>query len=200
MVGSMSAARSSSLSWLCAAALLLAPGVATGGDVARPSQWAEPIAGRPGLSNLHRVTPRLYRGAQPLDEGFAELKAMGVDTVVNLRSLHSDRDHTQALGLGYVHIRENAWHLEDEDVIAFLRAVTNPKNGTIFVHCQHGADRTGTMIAAYRIVVQGWRKRAAIREMTEGGYGFHAIWKNLVTYVRQLDVPKIKRALQSGHD
>jgi protein tyrosine/serine phosphatase len=183
---------------ICAAAIVCAPGaVGAEGAAPRPPEWAEPIPGRPGLTNLHRVTPTLYRGAQPGDEGFAQLKALGVDTVVSLRGLHSEREQAQAAGLGYVHIRMTAWQAKDEDVVAFLRAVTNPKNGTIFVHCQHGADRTGTMLAAYRIVVQGWSKAAAIREMTEGGYGFHAIWKNLPKYVEQLDVAKLKRALES---
>jgi protein tyrosine/serine phosphatase len=61
------------------------------------------------------------------------------------------------------------------------------------VHCQHGADRTGMMTAIYRIAMEGWSKDDAITEMTEGGYGFHAIWKDLVEYVRELDVERLKR-------
>jgi len=59
------------------------------------------------------------------------------------------------------------------------------------VHCQHGADRTGMMTAIYRIAVEGWSKEDAIKEMTEGGFGFHAIWKDLPVYVRTLDVERI---------
>ena len=44
------------------------------------------------------------------------------------------------------------------------------------MHCQQGADRTGTMMAFYRIAVQGWPKDDAIAEMKNGGYGFHSIW------------------------
>ena len=47
--------------------------------------------------------------------------------------------------------------------------------------------------AIYRIAVEGWSKDEAIAEMTRGGFGFHEIWKNLVEYVRELDVERLKR-------
>jgi protein tyrosine/serine phosphatase len=80
------------------------------------------------------------------------------------------------------------------DVVRFLKIVTDPNHTPVFVHCQHGADRTGTMCAVYRIAVQGWSKDEAIAEMTKGGFGHHAIYKNLVKFVRDLDIDEIKRA------
>ncbi|MCK6535788.1 MAG: tyrosine-protein phosphatase [Polyangiaceae bacterium] len=159
----------------------------------RPVSWAQRLE-RPGLPNLHRVSPVYYRGAQPTAEGMAELHRLGVRTVVNLRAVHSDRDEIGALPLAYEHISAKAWHGEDEDVIRFLKIVTDPARQPVFVHCQHGADRTGTMTAMYRIVVQGWSKHEAIREMTQGDFGFHSIWKNLIEYVEQVDVEKIRKA------
>ena len=96
-------------------------------------------------------------------------------------------------GLAYEHISFKAWHAEHEDVVRFLRIVADPARQPVFVHCQHGADRTGMMTAIYRIAVQGWSKEDAIAEMTEGGFGFHSIWTNLVEYVRKLDVDRLKR-------
>jgi protein tyrosine/serine phosphatase len=49
------------------------------------------------------------------------------------------------------------------------------------------------MSAMYRIVFQGWSKDEAIREMVEGGYGFHSIWSNIIQYVKNVDVDKIKK-------
>ncbi len=158
----------------------------------RPSQWAVPIE-RQGLPNLHRVSDDLYRGAQPTADGFRELKEMGIRTVVNLRSLHSDRDEVAEAGLAYEHIAMKAWHPEDEDAVRFLRIVTDPAKTPVFVHCQHGADRTGIVCAAYRMAVQGWSPEEAVAEMTEGGFGFHRIWEDLRDYVRELDVAKIRR-------
>jgi protein tyrosine phosphatase (PTP) superfamily phosphohydrolase (DUF442 family) len=156
----------------------------------RPERWAKPIA-KAGLPNLHRVSDAYYRGAQPSAEGMRELERLGVKTVVNLRAVNSDRDELGDAGLAYEHISFKAWHAEDEDVVRFLRIVTDPKRQPVFVHCQHGADRTGMMTAIYRIAVEGWSKEDAIAEMTEGGFGFHAIWKDLPVYVRTLDVERI---------
>ena len=80
-----------------------------------------------------------------------------------------------------------------EIIEAFLKIVSDKKNAPVFVHCQYGADRTGTMCAIYRIVILGWPKEEAIREMKEGGFGYHPIWKKLLKYIRALDVDRIKK-------
>lgn len=158
----------------------------------RPPQWAVPVE-RTGLPNLHRISDGLYRGAQPMAEGFRELRKMGVRTVVNLRSFHSDRDEAGEAGLAYEHSAMKAWHPEDEDVVRFLQIVTDPARTPVFVHCQHGADRTGIMCAICRMAVQGWSGDEAVEEMREGGFGHHRIWANLRHYVRELDLEEIKR-------
>ena len=158
----------------------------------RPAKWAKPLE-REGLPNLHRVSDGLYRGAQPTDAGFAELAKMGVKTVVNLRSFHSDRIRCRRHDLRYERIRCQAWDADDDEVVEFLRIATDPKRQPVFVHCQHGADRTGMMTAVYRVAVEGWTKEEAIREMTEGGFGYHTFWRGLIEYVRELDVAAIRR-------
>jgi len=153
--------------------------------------WAEALE-RPGLPNLHRVTPGLYRGAQPTDEGFRELEKLGVKSVLSLRGLHSD-EIPDELPLAYERISFKAWHPEDEDVVHFLRFVADPAHQPVYVHCQWGADRTGMMIAIERIALEGWTKEEAITEMTQGGFGFHEEWQNLIRYVRELDVERLAR-------
>ncbi len=165
---------------------------ASAGPAERPASWAVRVD-KPGLPNLHKLGDAYYRGAQPSAEGMAELQKLGVKTVVNLRAVNSDRDEIGKLPLGYEHISFKAWHAEDEDVVRFLKIVTDPAKQPVFVHCQHGADRTGTMTAIYRILVQGWTKQEAIAEMTQGNFGFHSIWKNLIEYVEKLDVEKIRK-------
>jgi protein-tyrosine phosphatase len=151
--------------------------------------WAEPLE-RPGLPNLHRVTPLLYRGAQPTRAGFFELGRMGVKSVVSLRTFHADSIPIDA-NLHYERIAFKAWHPEDEDVVRFLRLITDPARQPVYVHCQFGADRTGMMVAIERIALEGWTKDEAIAEMTDGDYGFHPEWQNLINYVRELDVDRI---------
>lgn len=195
---------------ICLAALLL-PGcqsyASQQGQVFQPDVtlessfhvWAVPI-GKPGLPNLHRVSDDLYRGAQPTAEGFRRLQAMGVKTVINLRYFYNDRDKMAGTGLAYEEIPMNAWHVEDEDVVRFLQLVADRNRAPFFVHCHHGADRSGMLFGVYRIVIQGWTKDEAIAEMTQGGFGFHGVWQNLVEYLRNLDVEKLKgQAFPSAH-
>ena len=158
----------------------------------RPESWAKPLEMQ-GVPNLHKVSDTLYPSAQPSEEGMTKLKALGIETIINLRSFHSDRDEIGSTGLAYEHIYMKAWHPEEEEAVRFLRIVTNPKRSPVLVHCQHGADRTGTMCALYRITVQGWTKEEAVREMTQGGFGFHEIWKNLPNWFENLDIDAIKK-------
>ena len=122
----------------------------------------------------------------------ANLKKLGIRTIVNLRAFHSDREKIGKTGLKYEHIYMKTWHPEQEDVVRFLKIVTNPDNTPVLVHCQHGADRTGTMSAIYRVVVEGWTKQQAIDEMTKGGFNFHTVWANLPPWIANLDVQAIR--------
>jgi protein tyrosine/serine phosphatase len=146
-----------------------------------------------GVPNLYRVTAGLYRGDQPSPLGMRNLKELGIKTILNLRSFHSDRNEIGETGLAYEHIYMKPWHPEEDDAVRFLKMVTDPKRTPVLVHCQHGADRTGTMIAVYRIAVQGWSKAEAIREMTQGGFGFHPTWGNLPRWIQKLNIDRIKQ-------
>lgn len=158
----------------------------------RPASWAQPVM-LDGVPNLHKVSDNLYRSAQPTAAGMRNLKQIGIRTVVNLRSFHSDRDEIGDSGLGYEHIYMKAWHPEREEVVRFLKIVTDPERTPVLVHCMHGADRTGTMSALYRIAVQGWTREEAVREMTDGGFNFHAVFDNLPEWIQELDVESIRK-------
>jgi protein tyrosine/serine phosphatase len=161
-------------------------------DAKRPELWAKPIE-MAGAPNLHQVDKTLYRCAQPTAEGMRNIKAAGIVTVINLRAFHSDKDELGDTGLGSEHIDMKTWHPEHEDVVRFLKIVSDPKRAPVLVHCQHGADRTGTMCAIYRIVVQGWTKQDAIEEMTKGGFNFHEIWTNLPDWIQEIDVEALRK-------
>ncbi len=143
-----------------------------------------------GLKNFAKISEVLYRGEQPTREGFLELKKMGVKTVLSLRAFHSDRALLQGTGLYYKRMGIYTWNFKDDFTVKFLKLVTNPLYQPIFIHCQHGSDRTGTMCAVYRIIIQDWTVNDAIEEMHN--FGFHEIWANLKKYLRSLDTKKIK--------
>ncbi|MFH1809667.1 MAG: dual specificity protein phosphatase family protein [Pseudomonadota bacterium] len=158
----------------------------------RPSTWASSVE-RPGLPNLHQLSDELYRSAQPTAEGFASLRTLEVRTVVNLRMFHSDQPLARGTGLTLVDIPMESWDLDLDEVERFLEVVTDRQRQPVLVHCLHGADRTGTMSAVYRMVVQGWSVDDAIAEMRDGGFGFHSVWNNLPFSLRHLDVEALRK-------
>ncbi len=159
-------------------------------------ELASPRNDVPGVTNLARVHEGLFRCAQPERVGFAELRKLGVKTVVNLRTFHSDRDDLEGLGLRYYHIPCQAWNPEDEDLVRFLKVAIDPENQPVLVHCQHGADRTGVMVATYRVFVEGWTKDEALEELPR--FGFHEEWANLRKYFHALDFEKLRAAVEAA--
>lgn len=164
--------------------------VSTAAVSARPGRWAQPLV-RPGLPNFYKVSDDLYRGAQPTARGLKGLGEFGVKTVVNLREEHSDQDNLSP-GIGYVPIPMSPMKPKEEDVVRFLKVVTDRKRVPVFLHCARGADRTGFMAAAYRIVVQGWSREDAVREMREGGFHHASVYKSLRDFLGDLDVERIR--------
>lgn len=159
----------------------------------RPEHWARAIEDE-SLPNFHEVTPTLFRGAMPETAGFAELERRGVRTVVSLRQLSRDVAPADC-GLELREIPMWTWKPEEAQVIEFLALATDDRCQPVFVHCAHGADRTGLMCALYRVVVQDWSKDEALAEMREGGFGHHAVWDELTQFVRDADVPHLRKLL-----
>jgi protein tyrosine/serine phosphatase len=89
------------------------------------------------------------------------------------------------------------WDIDDEHIIEVMRMLKKTENGPFLIHCQHGADRTGVMSAMYRVLEQGWTPEDALKELTDGGYRYHAMWKNIVRYVRSVDVAKLRESIDS---
>ncbi|MHC4567649.1 MAG: fused DSP-PTPase phosphatase/NAD kinase-like protein [Planctomycetota bacterium] len=154
-------------------------------------KWAERID-LPGVPNLHKVSDDLYRGAQPSAEGMKQLEKLGIKTVVNLRFLTSDRKMLKGTQLDYEHINTTTLTTDTRDVIRFLKIAAAPERTPVFVHCHRGIDRAGVMCAAYRIVLEGWTREEAIEEMTKGGFTSRTIKKNLLDYIRKMNVSKIR--------
>ncbi len=153
----------------------------------------------PGTENFYQVTDRIYRSAQPSARAMREYERFGIKTVISLRYFHDDVDEAEHTALKLIEVPINTWNIDDRDVISVLRLLRDSE-GPLLLHCQHGADRTGLMIAMYRIVFQGWSKEQALYELREGGFGFHSIWMNIPNYIERVDVEKIKLALVKTYE
>jgi protein tyrosine/serine phosphatase len=179
-----------------AVALTALPSLANAQTERKP-EWAASVD---TSNNLFRVTPEFYRSAQLSKKDVALIQSLGIKTVLNLRSFHSDRKVLNGSGLALKRVRINTWAINDDNIVAALRAIQEAKkDGPVLLHCLHGADRTGTVSAMYRIVMQGWSKEQALEELTQGGYGYHSVWKNIPTYIQGVDIEKIRQALQTAN-
>lgn len=141
-----------------------------------------------GVPNFGEVTPRLYRGGLLSGDGLKAIKKLGVSVVVDT---HADSKHerheVERLGMKYVAI---PWHCpwpRDEVFAKFLKVVHDNKGKKIFVHCRLGDDRTGMMVAAYRMAEEGWTAEEAMNEMRSFGFtkSHHFICPSLEGYEKR---------------
>ncbi|MDR2886658.1 MAG: tyrosine-protein phosphatase [Bacteroidales bacterium] len=158
----------------------------------RNPQWAVPVPVQ-YVDNLYMVDEGIYRSAQPDAQGFAELERKGIREVLNLRQLVSDNPYKAYSSLlTFHHVKMMAEFCDRDDAVNALRFIYNRK-GPIVIHCKHGSDRTGLVVALYRILFQGWSKEAAIDEMKNGGYNFHRIYFNIASFIENVDVDELKK-------
>jgi protein tyrosine phosphatase (PTP) superfamily phosphohydrolase (DUF442 family) len=140
------------------------------------------LAGPPaqGIKNFHQVDGHVYRGAQPTTEGFSYLAGIGIKTIVDLRE-NGSRSSREAklvtsLGMRYVNVPMSGLAPPTKPQITrILALLEDSKSGAVFVHCRFGEDRTGSVIAAYRIDHDHWDNAQALKEARDCGMGFYEI-------------------------
>ncbi len=126
------------------------------------------------LPNFHQVNAHIYRGAQPHVGGIRKLAQLGVKTVINLREGNDRADdeeaEAKAAGLRFINVpMPDFSRPRDEQVRQLLALLNASENFPVFIHCKRGADRTGTIIACYRIAHDGWTAEAALAEAKRYG-------------------------------
>lgn len=155
---------------------------------ASAAQSALPKIAEGDIPNFARVDDNVYRGGMPSYEGLRQLKEAGVRTIVSLANekkyVEGERAAAEQLGMHFVFIPLSAWKgPKQNDIDAFLALMQNSKDsGKVFVHCMHGQDRTGAMIAMYRMRHDGWSEKKAYDEMLDNG--FHRMFFKMADRVK----------------
>lgn len=126
----------------------------------------------PGISikNFGKVNDHYYRGSQPNKEEMAQLKKLGIKSVIDLRkdNVPEEADWARSAGMQYFNIPLKASvPATEEQTNYFLSLVNNPANWPVYVHCKGGRHRTGALTAVYRITQDGWTADQAFKEMEE---------------------------------
>src|SRR5579859_7987723 len=129
-----------------------------------------------GITNFGRVNERLYRGAQPDEVGIASLKQLGIKSIINLRLTNdvvgTELEQARKYSITYTNVPLAGFarptDAQIQQVISLIDTLPSP----VYIHCQHGCDRTGTVIACYRMKHDGWSSDAALQEARHYGLSF----------------------------
>lgn len=133
------------------------------------------------LPNFSQVNQNFYRGAQPTENGVKELARMGVKTIINLRGADENSEKEKAwaqnAGVKFVAVDLANWFKpKTSDIETIIKQIGAAENQPVFVHCKRGADRTGTVVAIYRIAHDNWTAQKAIGEAKDYKFGWWQFW------------------------
>ena len=159
----------------------------------RPSHWANQIKAD---ANFYQVDNKLYRSEQPIGADVSTIHAHAIKTIINLRQ--GQDDNPALFGDTITLIKEPliTWRVKLSDIARILYTIEkHQKTGAVLIHCRHGADRTGIVIAMYRVIYQGMSINEARTEMKYGDYGYHLIWKNLDNLLSETNINQVKHEL-----
>jgi protein tyrosine/serine phosphatase len=161
-------------------------------SVAQTSQREK--ASKIQIKNFGCINDKFYRGAQPRDEDYADLAAMGVKTIIDLQQSGVGREQAMVESQGMKFYRigmSDKSQPTAEQAELFLKIVNDPANQPVFVHCAGGRHRTGAMSAIYRMTHDGWNANQAFLEMKqydfEYGIGHSPLKRYVYDYYSHID-------------
>lgn len=129
------------------------------------------------VKNFGQMTERLYRGAQPEEEDYKELAALGINTIIDLRNDPKSyaKSAAEAAGMRYINLpMSDKKRPQDEQAEEFLKIAKDSATGTMYIHCAGGRHRTGVIGAVYRYNIDGWGYDQVYKEMK--AFDYYSRW------------------------
>lgn len=161
----------------------------------RPTAWAQKVEGQ-NIRALYKVDNHLYRSGLPSSTGMQYAQKIGIRYVLNLHHFGNDDAEVRGTSLKVKQIRVKVTKMTYNEIVQSLRYIVKADR-PVLVHCLTGADRTGVVVAAYRML-KGWTKEEAINEMVHGGYHFRRhLFPNLIPLVEGIDIKRLKHDVYS---
>jgi len=156
-------------------------GAVTQADLATPAGrrrawagllWADHGALRYLYSNVHRISPQMWRSFQPAPFHLRKFKAQGIRTVVNLRGAsdtgfyHLEREACDTLGLRLVDFKVFSRDAPSKEALHGARDLFRRIDYPAVMHCKSGSDRVGFMSALYLWVHERRPLAEALRQLS----------------------------------
>ena len=147
------------------------------------------------VRNFGQVNDHLYRGGEPTAEELRELSAIKIGTDIDLREAGSatenERRIAEGLGMHYVNVPMNGFSAPSQAEVKRVLTLIFPDDaGKVFVHCRRGKDRTGTIIACYRIEHDGWDHQRAQQEANRYGMSWtERGMRSFIIAFKPIDLP-----------
>jgi tyrosine-protein phosphatase SIW14 len=172
---------------LCLGLLLAAGSVAEAGNRGVPPSE--------GIVNFGKVNDDLYRGAQPDAAGISNLKRLGVKTIVNLRKANDvwkpEESAASTNGIIYTNVPMSGLGRPSPKQVALALEMIESLPSPVFVHCEHGCERTGAIIAAYRIQHDHWSNESAMEEAKR--YGISKLARGMRKFILEFGKASAKQ-------
>jgi protein tyrosine/serine phosphatase len=189
----LNAGRWQKASALALLSMFVLAGTATAGGKRTSGKTAPTVK----IDNFGQMDERFFRGAQPDEDDYTELAALGIKTIFDLRNKTKgfEKQAVEAAGMRYVSIpMSDSRRPATEQIDQFLKLVDDPTTGKFFVHCVGGRHRTGVMGFVYRVNHYGWSFDQAYNEMKQ--YDFYTRFGHgdLKDFVREYAVSFVKKA------
>ena len=147
------------------------------------------------FKRLYKLNDSLYRSEQPSKKGFRELEELGIRSVINFRRVKDHSKGARSSSFNLVQYPLKASELSEDEIIEALKMIQAAEK-PVLVHCWHGSDRTGAIVAASRIVFENWTKDRAIAELRTRGFGHHEKrFSNIVVLLNEFNTERVKEQL-----
>ena len=156
--------------------------------------WAANVKA-PGVPNFHEVNAHVYRGGQPVNVGWNSLAHLGIKLVIDLRPstehpIQAEEQAVEGAGMHYVNVPMRGLGAPAaESVLKVLTLMLSESSGPVFVHCRRGSDRTGTVVACYRILHDHWENRKALQEARS--YGMLMLERGMMRFIENFTPPQV---------
>ncbi|PVZ85897.1 protein-tyrosine-phosphatase [Serratia sp. S1B] len=149
--------------------------------------------------NFHQVSPEIFRSAQPDATQMQAIEQQGIKTVLNLRQWNDDDSEAKGTHLVLRRVPINAAVINDDNVVSALREVRFAQK-PLLVHCWHGSDRTGLVVAMYRLVFERANKSEVLAELRQPQFGYHeTYYPNIARYINNVNVDLIRQRVLSDN-